>query len=149
LPTEIEEMTKSLNDVLAHIRAIDLKGMGEAIARAALSVEQLTKTPELRTALKGLPRVVSGAGDLAESLHTDATKAGPAVDDARAAMVALRGTLENASGVISPHSPLATQVLRTLADIDKAATSVQQLADFLRRNPHAIVAGTKQHEEGK
>src|SRR5262249_49584791 len=136
LPTELEEATKSVNDVLANLKAADFKGMTESISRAAAGVNEPTSTPELRATLNQPPHPTAAIHELASTLNTDAKKAGVMVDDAHGAVASLRGTLESARGVISPHAPLSVDLARTLSDVDKAAVSVHQLADFLRRNPH-------------
>jgi paraquat-inducible protein B len=142
VPTELEEVTKSVTEVLAHLKSIDFKGTGDSVSKAALAVDDLVRTPELRTALKHLPRLISAAHELAISLDADANKTGLAVDEARLAMETLRGTLASANGVIDPRAPLSVELARTLSEVGKAATAVSELADFLRRNPHAIIAGT-------
>lgn len=43
--------------------------------------------------------------------------------------------------VIDTKGPLTTRLPRTLSDIGDAARSVDDLADFLERNPNAIVFG--------
>jgi paraquat-inducible protein B len=143
VPTELEEATKSLSALLTHLKSADFKGMSDSVTEAASGVGQLAKMPELRAALRRFPGLVGAAHDLATSLTTDAEKTGVAVDDAREAIITLRGTLESARGVIAPRGPLAVDLTQTLSDVDKAAMAVRELADFLRRNPHAIIAGTK------
>jgi paraquat-inducible protein B len=149
LPTKLEEATKSLSDVVANLKAADFKGMSESISKAALGVSQLSTMPELREALRDLPRVVSSAHRLTLTLNADAEKSGEVVDDVHAAMEDLRGAVKGARGMIAPHSPLSVDVSLTLSDVDKAALAVRELADFLRRNPHALVAGTKPPAEAQ
>ena len=42
---------------------------------------------------------------------------------------------------IEPNSPINYQALQTLQDVSAAAHSVKELADYLQRNPSAIVRG--------
>ncbi len=42
---------------------------------------------------------------------------------------------------IEPNSPLNYQALQTLQDVSAAAHSVKELADYLQRNPSAVVRG--------
>jgi paraquat-inducible protein B len=142
-PTKIEEATKSLTDVLSNLRSADFKGMSEAISKAALSVSELSNRRELQATIAELPALVSSARELTSTLRRDGENVPIIVADARAALAALRATLDSARSVIAPSAPLSVDVARTLANVDKAAVAVRELADFLRRNPHALVAGTK------
>jgi ABC-type transporter Mla subunit MlaD len=143
LPTQMEEATKSVDAVLSNLKATDFKGMADSIAHAASGVNDLTATPELRDALKHLPQLISAIHELASTLNTDAEKAGALVDNASGAMTSLRGTLDQARGALSPRAPLSVDLARALSNMDKAAVAMRELADFLRRNPHSLVAGTK------
>jgi hypothetical protein len=49
-------------------------------------------------------------------------------------MAAFRTTTE-------PASPLVYRMNRTLDDVSGAAHSIQELADYLRRNPSSLVRG--------
>lgn len=140
LPTELEEATKSVTDVLANLKAADFKGMIESISGAADGVSDLTRTPALRTTLQELPGVVTAVHELAKTADKTVGRAGVVVEDAHE-------MVETARGTIAPHAPLSVDVAQTLSDVDKAAVAVRELADFLRRNPHAIVAGTKARRE--
>jgi len=133
LPTELEEAQQSVLAVLASLKAADFKAMSDAVSRAALSMNELASGPHLQATLRELPLLMSALQDLTTSFKTDAGKT----------MASLRKTLDSASGAISPHAPLPADLTQTLSDVDKAAVAIRELADFLRRNPHAIVAGTK------
>jgi len=49
-------------------------------------------------------------------------------------LAALRTTAE-------PNSPLIYRMNRTLDNVSDAAHSIQELADYLKRNPSALVRG--------
>jgi paraquat-inducible protein B len=143
LPTELEEAQKAVVAMLSNLEHADFKGMTASISQAAREAHELMSTPELRETFRQLPTLISAIHELTSTLNTDAAKAGRVVEDAHGAMTSLRGTLDSARGVVSPRAPLAVGLARTLADVDKAALAVQELADFLRRNPKALIAGTK------
>jgi len=148
LPTELDELTRAVSSFLANLSTVDLKGTAESVSGAMHGVSQVTTSTDLRAALENLPRLLSGLRQLTKTLNTDADKAGQVVDDAHGAVAALHETLESAQGVVSPHAPLTVDMAVALSDVDKAAIAVRELADFLRRNPHAIVAGTKPRGAG-
>jgi paraquat-inducible protein B len=50
-------------------------------------------------------------------------------------------TLGTVQTTIEPNSPINYQALQTLQDVSAAAHSIKELADYLQRNPSAIVRG--------
>src|SRR5262249_54218266 len=56
-------------------------------------------------------------------------------------MTAVGKTAGNASTLIEPGSPLDYQLRKALADLGRAAKSIQQFADYLERNPSALIYG--------
>jgi paraquat-inducible protein B len=139
LPTDLEEASKAVSQLLDNLKHLDAKGAAEAITKAATAIGDLVRDPELKAAIDRLPSLVLAAKELVVGLNGSATQT----------LATARTTLEGASGALAPQGPLAVDLTRTLNSVDKAATAVRDLADFLRRNPHAIIAGTKESEEKK
>jgi paraquat-inducible protein B len=149
LPTELDEVTKAVIAALANLSSADFKGMSDSVSGAMQGIGQVATSADLQAALKELPHLLSAASRLANTLDSEVDKAGAVVEDAHGAIAALHETLENAQGVVSPQAPLSVDLAVALSDVDKAAIAVRELADFLRRNPHAIVAGTKPRGAGQ
>jgi paraquat-inducible protein B len=148
LPTELDELSQALHNLVANLSTADIKGLTDSVAQAMRGVGEVATSEDLRSAIKELPPLFSDAHHLTKSLQTDADKAGAVVNDAQVALGTLVETLESTRGTISPEAPLASNLTVAVSDVDKAAISVRELADFLRRNPHAIVAGTKPRPAG-
>jgi paraquat-inducible protein B len=143
VPSESEDLSLSVKQIVANLKSVDFKGMTDSISGAMQGVGQITTSEELRTTLRALPRTLTTAQHLARTLDVDAAKAGTLVDEAQGTLADLRSMLTDAHGVVGPDAPLSVDLGAALSDVDKAAIAVRDLADFLRRNPHAIVAGTK------
>lgn len=62
-------------------------------------------------------------------------------DEARRGLESLRGTLDGVHGLLAPETPLAVELTRTVADLGRAARALRELADYLERNPSAVVFG--------
>jgi paraquat-inducible protein B len=56
-------------------------------------------------------------------------------------LASARGTLDNASKMIAPSSGLSGEISSTLQEVSRAARSVRVLADYLERNPEALIRG--------
>ena len=148
LPTRFDEVTEALSGLVANLSSTDFKGIVESVTNAMQGVNQLATSGELHSAIKELRPLLSSAHELSKALKVDAEKSGVVIDDAHGALAAFTETLESTKGAISPHAPLSVNLAVALSDVDKAAVAVRELADFLRRNPHAVVAGTKAHGSG-
>jgi paraquat-inducible protein B len=149
MPTEFEEFSSGVSSLLANLSSTDFKGMADAVSDAVKGVNQLVTSEQLQAAIAKLPGLLAGMSRLTATLNTDADKAGDVVEEARGALAALHDTLSSAQGVVSPQAPLSVNLSVALSDVDKAAIAVRELADFLRRNPHSIVAGTKPRDKSR
>jgi len=81
----------------------------------------------LRTADKQLPAMGRDLQQLLTSLNGTA--------------VSLTKALNNIEKITDKDSMLAYQMANSLAEIEKAATSLRQLTDFLQQNPNALIFG--------
>ena len=50
-------------------------------------------------------------------------------------------TLRTAQGVISPDSPLMYQLNSTLRELKAAVTAIRIFAEYIQRNPNALLTG--------
>jgi paraquat-inducible protein B len=141
LPTPIEEVTKSVTDVLAQLKSVDLRGIGDSLERTAANIDRLTNLPELRRALSALPPAIVSTQRLMQTLETRVAGTQALEDESRAALAELHRAIEDARTVISPQAPLAVDLARMLADVDKAAVAVRDLAELLQKHPNALIAG--------
>ncbi|TDL90519.1 MlaD family protein [Meridianimarinicoccus aquatilis] len=65
------------------------------------------------------------------------------LDNADAAMRDARNALAGARSVISPDSPTIAQLDTALREIRRAAVSLREFANFLERNPNALLTGRR------
>src|SRR5581483_4986617 len=148
LPTALEEATRTVSDVLANLQAIDWKGIGAAVREALDGVNRLASNPRLAAALDRLPDAVADARRLLANLDKQSTAFGADVrnvsSDAHQTLVSLQATLEAIQAVIAPDAPLSVEVARTASDLGGAARGLRDLADYLERNPNAVVFGRQQ-----
>jgi paraquat-inducible protein B len=140
LPTQFEQTTEALNKFLANLAKADFKGTSDSISEAMRGVGEITGSEELRGALKELQPLLSSANAMTKTVTSQANRTG---DDVRGAVGALAETLDTTKGTLAPEAPLSVELSGAISNVDKAAIAVRELADFLRRNPHSIVAGTK------
>jgi len=145
LPTTLEEMTKSVSEILADLRSVDFEAIGKGVNDVVANVNGIVKKPELHAAVEQLPELVASAKGLVGDLRTRtgplATSAQGAVDEARRAAESARATLEDVRTLLAPDGPLAIEATRTVGDLGQAARALRDLADYLERNPNSVVFG--------
>jgi paraquat-inducible protein B len=124
--TQMTEMLESLKQIT------NSPGLREAVANSEKTREQLDHT--LAGAQQTLSTVNSHVPPLTDSLQKTSVSADAAVRQAQQTLGTVQTTIE-------PNSPINYQALQTLQDVSAAAHSVKELADYLQRNPSAIVRG--------
>lgn len=82
-------------------------------------------------------------GDISGSTRQIMTKADDVLDTAQGAAQDARSVIQGAGSLVRPNSPTVAQLEATLAEIRRAATSLRQLADYLERNPNALLTGKR------
>ena len=145
LPTPLEEMTKSVGDILAELKTVDFERIGKGVNEVIANVNGVVGKPELRHAVEQLPELVASAKRLVANLDE---RTGPVLvsargtsEEARRAAESLRSTLDDIHALVAPESALAVGMTRTVGDLGQAARALRDLADYLERNPNSVVFG--------
>ncbi len=130
---QVDKLVSTATEALAAVRDLvasqDLK---ESVASLKETGQSLNQTSEsIRTLTVHLDREI---GPLGASMQTAARNA-----DATFKQTQL--TLDHIDDTLSPEAPLLYQANHTLVDLSEAARAIRQLADYLERNPDAIVRG--------
>ncbi len=127
VPAPLEEVTRSLSGLLAQLKTLDLSGTVRSLRSAIDGINRLVNSPSISRTINELPSTVASVRRLVG--HADV-----AVDK-------IGGSLESTLAV---RGPVFVELERTLVDVQRAAEAIRQLADFLRRNPNALITGKKQ-----
>ncbi len=152
IPTTLEQAQAVALRIFERLDKVDFGAMLQQVTAMVDSIKQITSSPALREVVANsektrqqLDRTLAGAQQtlstvnsqvppLSDSLQKTSVSADAAAKQARLTL----GTVQTA---IEPNSPVNYQVLQTLQDVSAAAHSVKELADYLQRNPSAIVRG--------
>jgi paraquat-inducible protein B len=149
---------KVLFQVNTLLAEIDMKEINGAVVATAQSVQRLVDAPEIRRALRELPRAtaqVTRTMVAVERLARTADSAvGPvAVHTERAAaelastLQAMRRTLEHAEGLLSTDSGVGFELQGALASLKEAADALQLLVTTLEQSPDILLRGKKPPEK--
>jgi phospholipid/cholesterol/gamma-HCH transport system substrate-binding protein len=152
IPTSLERVQSAAEDLVRKFQTVDLARMVTSAADALDGVNHLVNSPALHRTVEALPTTLAHLDETVTSLHSLVTdlnaKKGPlldglrvTVDKGRETFEQARTTLASIDRVLAPTSPFATSVGSALQDVSEAARAVRLLADYLERNPGAIVRG--------
>src|SRR5258705_39122 len=115
------------------------------------SANQLVTTPDLTNSLAALRQTLNQAGALLKRIES---RVHPLVDnvtntlsDARKTLVELRVGIPNVNDLLGPDSALRPDLEQALEEMSKAGRAVTELAEFLERNPTALLTGKRRPKE--
>lgn len=141
------ELKGLLVDTRRQLNGLDLKGLLDQWQKTGAQVESLAASPEIRQTMVNLNGAIV---ELRTTLaHVD-QQVGPAGTELTATLAQARQTLESfnttanaARRFIAAQGTVGDDLNRTLTQLGEAAGAVQRLADFLERNPQALLTGKK------
>lgn len=152
IPTTLEQAQAVAVRIFERLDKVDFGAVFTQMTGMLDSIRQITTSPALREVVANsektrqqLGRALAGAQQtlntmnrqvppLSNSLQKTSVSADAAAKQARLTLGTLQTTIE-------PNSPVNYQVLQTLQDVSAAAHSIKELADYLQRNPSAIIRG--------
>jgi paraquat-inducible protein B len=119
----------------------------ELMDKVTAFIDNLSSAPisqlvtDLRTTVQDLNRVV-GSKSVQDGV-------GPLLDDARAMLAQADSTLKSADGVIGPDSALRYDMANLFQELTRMSRSLRTLADYLERNPNALIFGKGKSGDNK
>ena len=152
VPTRLEELQSAARQMLSKLEEIDVKGLVDAAKAAVHTVDETLKSPGLQEGLAHLGETIARLNAAIESVEalvgdvrkeavplTESLRASS--DHAAATLSAATETLGRIDALLAPESPLSYQISTVMQDLAAAARAIRNLADYLERNPGAIVRG--------
>jgi paraquat-inducible protein B len=132
-------------DLRSQVKAADLAAVSREWAAAGQAVSTLAASPEVKAVLANaasasarLDRVL---GDLEKATGPGAEQFNLALQDARAAMQQLSETTLVMKRFLNAQQFLGDDASKAFGRLGEAAAAVARLADFLERNPNALLSG--------
>ena len=160
VPTDLAQLQQHLVETLDRFEEIDFKGLVNSITDAANSIKSLTNSPDLRETLQSLRGTVANLNQAIvaarQALNNANGHIGPLVTDLRETsnetdktMKEVRDTLVKLQQGLDPDAPLLVHLNQALESLDETSQSMGDLADYLQRNPAALIRGRYVSDRGK
>lgn len=139
-----------LVDTRRQLSGVDLKGAVAQWQKTGAQFEALAAMPEFKETLANANLAIGDLRTVLAKIDTQVTQVGPVgqelaatLAEAKAALATFNSTAQAAHRFIGAQSGLGDEATRALEQIASAAEAVQRLADFLERNPQALITGKK------
>jgi paraquat-inducible protein B len=160
VPTPLEELQNWAQALMKRLESVDFEKIVKSLDNTVAGIDRLVNSEELKRTIAHVDETVvsfKATADSLTKLSNDANaKVGPVVAtleaSARNADAAMRAATHAFDGVqttLNPNSPAAYELRATLQEVANAARSVRELANYLERNPGALVRGKPAPEENK
>jgi len=140
-----QEIHGLMVDTRRQINAADLATLSREWSDAARSVRTLTESPELKlilvNAASATARFDKILADLEKSVGPGGEQFNLVLQDARGALGEFTATAAVFKRFVNAQQGLGDDAAKALARMGDAAAAVARLADFLERNPNALLSG--------
>ncbi len=162
-PTEIQELlanlahldfrgiSDKLNNLLARfdssLAELNMPQINAGVTNLLLSADRLVRAPDLTNSLAKITLLLDEVRALVKRLDSRvdplADSATKTLDEAQKTLADVRQTVQDLTGMIEPDAPLSTELTSALEQLSRAALAIADLAEFLQRNPNALLTGRK------
>jgi paraquat-inducible protein B len=148
ISAKLSALLSRLDTSLGHL---DLPQINAGVTNLLGAANQLLTTPDLTNSVVALRRTLNRAETLLARIDG---RVDPVADDfsktlsgAQQTLSELRRGIQNLSGVIGPDTSFPSDLTQALEQFGNASRAVADLAEFLQRNPDALIAGRKPPRE--
>jgi paraquat-inducible protein B len=152
VPNTLEQAQAVAIRIFERLDKVDFGAVFQQMTTTLDSISAIMSTPALRQVVANsektrqqLDRTLAGAQQTLNTVNIQVPPLSNSLQktsvSADAAARQVRSTLDTLQTTIEPNSPINYQALQTLQDVSAAAHSIKELADYLQRNPSAVVRG--------
>jgi paraquat-inducible protein B len=135
-----QELKSLLATVNQQAGGLDLKKMVVTVTSAASSIDALAGSAEAKAAFANLNKTATDVQGLVAKLDTQVE---PVSAELVRSLHSFHDAAQSVQKLVGPQSGLGDEAIKTLRQLTQTAESLQELADFLERNPNAVITGKK------
>lgn len=152
VPTTIEALQEQATEAIAKLDKIDLNALVSSFTQAANAIKEMTANPAVRRTLESLPMMLTNLDKTLTSMRAAIENVNQEVDpmsasfhksseELNATMKDTRATLVQLQEILDSDSPLAVNLNQALEQFSDTTQAIEQLTDYIQRNPGALVRG--------
>jgi paraquat-inducible protein B len=152
---DLPGISAKVNTLLARadtsLSQLDIPQINAGVTNLLGSANQLMTTPDLTNTVKSARQALDHAQVLLARINGRVDPLADSVtntlSDAQKTLADLRRGLQNLSGVVGPETSFHSDLTQALEELANASRAVAELAEFLQRNPDALITGRKRPKE--
>src|SRR5580658_9161453 len=141
------ELKKLVTEARLRIDGVDFKGLASQWQKTGQSLDALARSADTLRAMENLNKTLDALqatiGRLDTQVDSNGAELKETLAQAKLALASFNAAAQSARGFINAQQEFGADATRALERVADAAESVQQLADFIERNPNALVSGRK------
>lgn len=145
IPTQLDSLTASVSGILDRVGQLPIEELVADLRDTVQSVQGLVGSPETRDAAAALNQSLIQIQQLISQLTAEAGPTSSAlrqsVQQLSVTMREAQATLESAKSLIGPDSQVRRDFVGMMRELQNAARSIRVFADYLERNPQALIRG--------
>jgi len=152
LPGLSAKLNTFLTRLDTSLSQLDIPQINAGVTNLLGAAVQFITTPDLTNAISSARRTLDTAQGLLGRING---RVDPLADnlintlsDARKTLADVRQGLHNLSGLVGPDTSFHSDLTQALEELANASRAVADLAEFLERNPDALLTGRKGPKEG-
>ena len=152
---DVRGISDKLNDVLAKLDTsfgqLNITEINAGLTNLLGAASRLMMTPDLTNSLASLRHTLDQAEAVLKRIDE---RVDPLTDsvtntlaEAQSTLAELRTGVRNVSDLLGSDSALRPNLLQALEELSNASRAIADLADFLKRNPNALLTGRSRPKE--
>jgi paraquat-inducible protein B len=148
---DVKGISEKLNDLLSRLDSslgeLNVKQISKGLTNLLASIDRVVGSPDLTNSLSELKNTLTDARSLVKRVDGQVEPLAQGITNtlakAQSALDELTRSVKSVGGVLSPNAPLQSDLSFVLDQLGRAANAVTELAEFLQRNPNALITGRK------
>lgn len=151
---DFKRLNENVNEVLENLavvlKGIDSDGISESMIGAADEFKSVVSSEDFKKTIVAIHDAFEAVGKTAKTFNVEEGPLAETIEiwttQYEETMKSLDTLLADTSEVMSPESDLRYEFENTLRELSRAAQSIRFLADYLERNPSALLTGRPEDE---
>lgn len=152
---DLAGLSAKLNTLLARadtkVKELDVVQINSGLTNLLGSANQFITGPDLTNAVRGARQALADAQTLIKRIdgRVDplADNVNRTLADAQKTLANLHGAIQNLSDMLGPDDAFRSDLNQALQQLGNASRAVADLAQFIQRNPDALLMGRKRTKE--
>jgi paraquat-inducible protein B len=148
---DIRGISDKLNGLLTRLDTslsqLNFAEINSGVTNLLSSANRLVRTPDLTNSITSLRHTLEQAGALLRRIDGRVDPLADSVTntlfDAQKTLADLRVGIRNVSNLLGPNSTIPSDLKQALEELSNVCRAVADLAEFLHRNPNALLTGKK------